>query len=172
MENLENHTGTTRQITENHPLRNRNGEVLFRVVPTSCTFINGLAPSYSTRYDEEALGDFIEKRPFKRAIGRINDVLFQFWPCTLCYYGFGLVLGILTCGLSCILPYICIREAMQEIEYEVKCLNEEIFAPKGLLLEYEGCCYRSCFKIQVFQGDEMTLLSRKDLPKESFAKNV
>ncbi|CAI2377244.1 unnamed protein product [Moneuplotes crassus] len=160
---------TDSRLTNLEKLNQNGGKVLFKVMPNSCTFISGLAPSYSTRYSEKALGEYIEIKPFKRAIGRLNDVLFQFWPCSICYYIFGLFLGIFTCGLTCLLPYICIKDAKREIDYEVKALNKEIFHPKGLEIEYQGCCYWSCFRIKVLEEDEMTQLERSPLSYNSFS---
>lgn len=130
---------TTRAVS---PTRRTNGKVIYRVYPDSVPFVTGLAPSYSTAYKAETLSEYVDKKTFKRAIRRINEALFQFWPCEICYYGFGLFLGILTCGLTWLLPYVCVRDAHQEMLTELDAVNLEIFNPKGLNLEYYGCCFR------------------------------
>ena len=56
----------------------------------------------------------------------LNDELFEFWPCPLCFYGFGLILGILTLGLTCLCPYFCIKDAKDAFLTKMDKLNAKL----------------------------------------------
>ncbi|CAI2382665.1 unnamed protein product [Moneuplotes crassus] len=99
------------------------GTVLFRIRPNSCPFFTGLAPSYSERYSKDALEKYITQDEFGAIVRAINGTLFEYWPCPLCFYGFGVVLGILTLGLCCLCPYLCVRDARSKLMDHLVSLN-------------------------------------------------
>ena len=108
------------------------GPVIYRIKPNSCPFITGLAPSYSLDYDEDILLPYIEEERFEESIQSINDQLFTYWPCDLCYFGCGLVLGILTWGLTWLLPYQCIKDAHENVIEKIKRQNAKTWNKRGL----------------------------------------
>lgn len=85
--------------------------IIHRAYPNSLPWITGIAVSYSSKYDEEALGKYISEKSYVGMIESINSVLDGYWPCFLCYYFVGYFFGILTLGLTCIFPFWCVRDA-------------------------------------------------------------
>ena len=79
--------------------------------------------------------------------------------------------GICTLGLSCLLPYNCIKDARFELERRLRIDNTKIFEPKGLRIEFtEKCCYRSNIKIycvrqrvDVAGADHQTILNQEPI---------
>ncbi|CAI2383735.1 unnamed protein product [Moneuplotes crassus] len=118
------------------------------LVPDSLPFITGIAPSYTAEYDYKEMGDYLTQEEFNYILEKINSILFTYWPCCMCYYGLGLIFGILTLGLTCICPYLIIREAQGHLDDTIQMLNAQICKPKGLTLEYRSqCCYRSSIEL-------------------------
>ena len=83
---------------------------VYIIRPKGKTFINGIASSYSSQYDEEILGEYINHQDFKYMIDYFNEILFNMWPCPLCFW-IGYVFAIFSCGASFFLPYQCIKDA-------------------------------------------------------------
>ena len=106
------------------------------------TFVNGLAMEYldGGAYDEFSLKGHISEKDFSRIFTQINDTLYSYFPCPLCFC-FGYCCCPCTLGLSFCLPYICIRDAEKEARVMIEKFNEEILNSKGLDLQLKReCC--------------------------------
>ncbi|CAI2381642.1 unnamed protein product [Moneuplotes crassus] len=147
-----------------------NPEILHIIKPVECPFFTGIAHKYDDRYPEEKLAEYIPEDEYKQAIGRINDILHSHWPCDTVYYGCGFVLGYMTCGLACLLPWQCIKGGKKQLLQAIDFMNIERFLPHGLFIEYhEFGCHRSCFYIRTKTERDMEQLEKKDEQMTSLA---
>ena len=138
-------------------------ELVYTIIPDSWPFITGIAPSYSEEYNERKLRDFLTKKEFKNGIKQINNTLISNWPCPLCYYGCGLILGIFTLGLTWILPYICIRDAHDQMLNTIERINEKHYVQHGVYLKYtHRFWYRSRLEIRTLPQGAITRLQLAD----------
>ena len=87
------------------------------------TFISGLASSYSLAYNHELLKDYISKEDFHYMINNFNEILFQFWPCPLCFC-MGYMFSPCTLGLSFLLPNTCISDAERSLRGSIEYFNK------------------------------------------------
>ena len=142
------------------------GEVIYKVYPDSCPFVNGLAVSYSTKYNKEKLGQYIDEKKFQRSIRQLNDVLITFWPWDICFFGCGFLFGFLTWGLTCLLPYSCIKDAKEQMFVELDTINREYYNPRGLSIEYKSCVYSSYFEIRKIIIDEELQIDEHSITDE------
>ncbi|GAB5035059.1 Hypothetical protein NocV09_02300740 [Nannochloropsis oceanica] len=54
------------------------------LVATGLRFINGVSSSYDTTFPP-ALAGVMSETDFVEAVGRVNNVLVMYWPCTMCF---------------------------------------------------------------------------------------
>ena len=85
--------------------------------------ITGIAKAYSFEYDHKILGEYMTESEFTAMMARINDALVRIWPCDLSIL-IGYILCPITCGLSFLIPYMCISDAEKALDEQVKYFNE------------------------------------------------
>lgn len=124
-----------------------NTDDIFIYRPISKTWINGLANTYEANYYPE-LDQFVDKLQVKNCINRINDDLYQFWPCPTCF-AVGYCCVLCTLGLSFLCPYICISDAKKHLLENIERMNKNIFSPRGLELSYQQLCCTSFLQIKI-----------------------
>ena len=120
---------------------------LFIFKPTSCSWINGLASSYEFYYSQE-LERYIDKRSIQSSIDKINNDLYNYWPCPTCF-ALGYCFSICTLGLSFLCPYVCIRDAREKLDKNIEKMNLETFNNKGLKLSYQSKGFTSWLQLEV-----------------------
>jgi hypothetical protein len=72
--------------------------------------MNNISSSYDSMYPNDDLNGVITEYEFKDIITRLNNILIANWPCTSCYILSHVCIPC-TCGLSLLIPKICIQEA-------------------------------------------------------------
>lgn len=70
------------------------------------------------------------------------------WPCSFCF-SFGYLGCLGTGGLSFLCPWICIRDAQEQLHNDLKNINETIFNEKGLKISYNTICLTSWLQIDL-----------------------
>ena len=103
----------------------------FVIRPYSRTFITGISKQYSFEYDESALGHLISEDDFSQMIAVFNDSLMGMWPCNL-VMSLGYIFSIITCGLSFLLPLICIADAEKNLQTKIAYYNKYRLGYMGL----------------------------------------
>lgn len=131
-----------------------NNELIFP--PAGKTFITGLAFSYQFYYDPTILGSKIKETQFNYLMNSLNDELYTYWPCPLCFYS-GYLFSPCTLGLSFFCPYTCIGEARKHFNEKLEHYNRNHFNPKGLNLTYHQKCSSSWLKL----GNYNTVIANK-----------
>ena len=107
------------------------------------TFINGLAQEYDEAgYDAKKLKGYISERDFYRMINQINDTLYSFYPCPICFC-FGYCCCPCTLGLSFLIPYSCVRDAEKEVKRLLEEINQKVLHKKRLHIELKVACSTS-----------------------------
>ncbi|CAI2380374.1 unnamed protein product [Moneuplotes crassus] len=138
-----------------------NRALLTQLRTATCPFITGIASTYHGEYNPETMGEYLEQSLFDDTLEEINDILINYWPCELCFYGFGFFLGILTFGLCCLCPYTCIRDAKENLNNKLRSLNRQEFGRRNLeIVLNERCFFRSTIDIYVINqrvGDDQSV---------------
>ncbi|EWM21448.1 Golgin subfamily A member 7/ERF4 [Nannochloropsis gaditana] len=99
---------------------------------TGLRFINGVSSSYDTTFPP-VLENVLSESAFIEAIGRLNNVLAMYWPCTACFLC-GYVFSPVTLGLSLACPRICVGEAEKHGQQELEQLNHShLFRSLGMV---------------------------------------
>ncbi|CAI2381849.1 unnamed protein product [Moneuplotes crassus] len=149
-----------------------NEEMIIHIVrPKNCPFFTGIAREYDNTYPEDKLGNLMPKEEYKRAINRINDILHDSWPCCFIYYFFGFILGYLTFGLTCLIPWQWIKIGKNKMLKCIDIMNLDNFLPHGLFIEYQQSgCHRSCFYIRIKSDKDIESLERRQEALESASK--
>ena len=123
-------------------------------MPDSTPWITGIAPHYNDEYDKDILGPYISKKAFQTVMKRINDTLFNYWPCGYCFWGTGYMFGILTCGLSCLIPGKCVMDSRKAMKVQLVKLNK-FLKDKHLRFEFvERCPCRSYFNVYLNEPED------------------
>lgn len=68
-------------------------------------YLNGLSKKYSNLY-KDTYKNIISQEEFELLIEEINEKINNFWPCCFMYYIIGIVFGILSFGITCLLPLL------------------------------------------------------------------
>ena len=93
---------------------------VLRLYPNGVRFLNGMASSYEFKYTEELEG-VISEEDLEKIIGRLNETIQRFWPCTTC-----LVFGY-CCAPCTIFPCfptnMCIGEAEKQAKNYLRQLS-------------------------------------------------
>ena len=85
--------------------------------------MNGLAGRFEEHtYNSKKLSKYLTEKEYDLIIEKVNDTLFEFWPCTPCFC-IGYLLCPCTLGLSFLAPNICISEAKEEVELQIQIIN-------------------------------------------------
>lgn len=94
----------------------------------------------------------MSKRDYREMITKINDMLYTYFPCPLCWC-FGYLCCIPTLGLSMCCPYICVNDAEDELKNLIRRYNRIKLNPKNLHLSLRKKCSTSWLQID-FVGPE------------------
>ena len=119
--------------------------------PGSKTFVSGLASSYSFSYDSSFMSPYMKETQFNFLMNSLNDELFSYWPCSLCFY-FGYACSPCTLGLSFLCPNSCISTAKEHFINKIEYYNSQHFEPKGLRLSYHQTCSTSWVKLSILSS--------------------
>lgn len=115
--------------------------------PASSTFVNGVAKAYQAEYPTQLVG-YLSEMEFRVMIENINDMLFTYFPCLLCW-----TLGYLCCpftlGISLCCPLICIRDAEEELRTMIYSLNRKKLEPMGMTMSLQKQCGTSWIEISL-----------------------
>ena len=93
--------------------------------PAGPTFVNGLAKQYETYFPPELEGQ-ISLKNWQEVIEQINETLFVYMPCDMCWYS-GYIFCLFTLGLSLCLTSICVKEAGDELHEVLEEVNRVHF---------------------------------------------
>lgn len=126
-----------------------NSSERFVFKPLSKTWINGLANTYDATYFEE-LSQYIDKVTFRNSFSKINDDLYTYWPCPTCFF-FGYCCAVCTVGLSFLCPLMCINDAKKQLDENLERMNNNIYNPRGLQLNYVSMCCTSFLEIKIIK---------------------
>ena len=117
------------------------------IPPSSKTFVNGMANSYSMTYPKEYISSMLTSTEYFNVMNDLNESICSFWPCCFCY-SFGYGCALCTFGLSFFGPYICINEARDYLEQRISYWNKTFLYPKNVKLSLCFGCSTSwlCFE--------------------------
>eukprot|EP00347_Sterkiella_histriomuscorum_P016461 403353088 len=102
--------------------------------PYGKTFANGMAMTYSyDDYDSNLLLSLMSKSDYEFIIEEINNHIFSRYPCVGCQM-FAYFCCLCTAGLSCVVPYLQVREAERACRNKIKAINQKL-TPKFIKLE-------------------------------------
>ena len=118
--------------------------------PASSTFITGLAKQYDDTYPE-LLRPHLLPSQFSEMITELNDELFVYFPCTLCYT-LGYVCCLPTLGLSLCCTGHCVREAEHILRDLIEMWNRKLLNSKGLEMRLVKHCGTSWLEIEIQQS--------------------
>lgn len=119
---------------------------VFIIRPTSKTFITGLAGSYDESY-LEVLTNRVSVEQWSGAMGKINEVLFFYWPCFMCM-SFGYCFCMCTLGFSFCCPGMRIFEAKKKVKAEIEEINKD-FSNRGVYLKLVQKCSTSWIEVTI-----------------------
>lgn len=115
--------------------------------PKGKTFISGIAFSYDFFYDKNFIGDLMADSQFNYLTNALNDELYSYWPCTLCFC-FGYLFSPCTLGLSFLCPNMCITSAKENFIKKLEYFNSKYFNPKMINITYHQKCSTSWLKLE------------------------
>lgn len=115
--------------------------------PSSGTFVNGIAKSYDDNFPSQLKGHITEHE-FKVMMENINDMLYTYFPCLLCW-----TCGYLCCpftlGLSLCCPLICVRDAEENLRVMIFSINRKKLETKDLKLSLQKQCGTSWLELKL-----------------------
>ena len=114
------------------------------IPPGGKTWLNGLAERYDDTYPR-ALEGFMTREDFKKAMNEINDVLFNYWPCFLCF-NFGYFCCLCTAGLSFCPSLLCIYDAKENLRTALGRLNK-YWESQGIVWSLHTKCSTSWLEL-------------------------
>jgi hypothetical protein len=88
------------------------------------------------------------RREFATMMETINDMLFTYFPCPLCWC-FGYLFCLPTLGLSLCLPAICVRDAEDQLRMIIDRYNNRKFEEKNMHLRLRKRCGTSWLEIDL-----------------------
>ena len=142
---------TTRLAPPESLARPRKEAALLRA--TGLRFINGVSSNYDTTFPS-ALAGVMRESDFVEAVGRVNNVLVMYWPCTACFLC-GYVLSPVTLGLSFGCPNLCIEEAERYARRELEYLNHsQAFRDAGMVWGLRKSFLQSWIVIELPMSEE------------------
>ena len=83
----------------------------------------------------------------------LNKALSNFWPCTLSI-SIGYIFALFTCGLSFLIPNLCIKDAEQSLRTRIDYYNKYRLVGRGLELELKKECSTSWIELRVIQAND------------------
>jgi hypothetical protein len=110
-------------------------------------FISGIAKQYDDTYPDQLIG-VISEKDFENTMEKLNDAIFQFWPCTTCFI-FGFACAPMTLGTSLCCPRYCVSKAEDNLtrKLEDTCLMEK-YREKEITWSLHKSCFNSWIEIQ------------------------
>lgn len=100
----------------------------FVIRPASKTFVNGMAEAYSFKdFDVKLMEWNMSRREFEAMIERINNSIWSEYPCPGCQL-FAYFCCLCTGGLSCVIPYLQVKQAMRKLHKELDNINKILLA--------------------------------------------
>lgn len=128
------------QIPTSEPTR-----VIIR--PSAGTFVTGIAKQYSEVYPF-ALDGYVTEREYNTIMQSINDMLFTYFPCPLCWC-FGYICCIPTLGLSLCCPAICVNDAESNLRNMINRINRQKLEYKNIKLVLRKQCSTSWLEFEL-----------------------
>ena len=110
--------------------------------------MTGLASTYSLKYDSKILKPLIPKEQFTSMISSFNDNLVRYWPCGLSIT-VGYIFCPLSCGLSFLLPNLCIKDAEKSLLNNMEYFNKYRLNERGLEVVLVKKCSTSWMELRV-----------------------
>ena len=108
-----------------------------------------MSESYDDKsYDREALGDYISEDDYRYVITAVNLTIQQFWPCDFAY-NLGYFLAMFSCGLSLMLPNLCIKDAKINLLQTIVRMNALKLEERGLVLRYRSGLFTSWLELEI-----------------------
>lgn len=110
-------------------------------------FISGIARQYDDTYPSQLSG-VISEKDFEHTMERLNDSIFQFWPCTTCFI-FGFACAPITLGTSLCCPHYCVSKAEDNL---IRALEDTSmmakYTEKDITWTLRKSCLNSWIEIQ------------------------
>lgn len=97
--------------------------------PHSKTWLNGLAMSYDQKFPRQ-LDGIMTRQEFYATINEVNNLLFDDWPCLLCF-SCGYLLCCCTLGLSFCPSFLMVQSATKHLKKLLSEVNEA-FQDRGI----------------------------------------
>ena len=119
-------------------------ELKFQAIGTS--FVNGISNRYEDTYHAEILEGIVSETDFADICRRLNKKLQELWPCGPAYYC-GLICSVCTCGISLLLPHMCVSEAEKAASLLLSNVSMRAkYYDRGISFKLEkGFCWSSHF---------------------------
>ena len=115
--------------------------------PSAGTFVTGIAKQYSENYPQELSG-YLNEREFNTLMNSINDMLYTYFPCPLCWC-FGYLFSLPTLGLSLLCPYICVNDAEGNLKTMITRINRQKLEQKNIKLTLRTKCSTSWLEFEL-----------------------
>ena len=139
--------------------------------PAGKTWINGLAQQYCEDYDESTMHSFMNEAEFKNVVSHINDILYNFWPCPLCFCT-GYVCCPCTFGLSFTFSYACIKDALTQVYRAIEHYNVSKFQTRQMKLSLHFGFCTSWLQIERLSGNEENNHTHIELVESARTENL
>ena len=81
-------------------------------------------------------------------VNDLNRSLSNYWPCTLSI-SIGYIFALFTCGLSFLIPNLCISEAEKSLRTRIDYYNKYRLVKQGLELEFKKECSTSWIELRI-----------------------
>mmetsp|Transcript_44765 Transcript_44765/g.43354 ORF Transcript_44765/g.43354 Transcript_44765/m.43354 type:complete len:180 (+) Transcript_44765:26-565(+) len=140
----------------------KSTEDAYIIRPSGKTFVTGLAHSYSQRYDTQILSDYITKEEFAAMMNFLNEVVYTYWPCPLCFI-IGYLFCPITCGLSFCFPLQCIKDAESNLQDTITYYNQHKLKGRKMRLVLRKKWSTSWIEMQLGkEGEDLETSTRKN----------
>ena len=130
--------------------KNTSSKIIIK--PKGPYFINGMSKRYSTKFPK-GLENYLKEEEYILIIDEVNDILHTYWSCppALCI---GYLLCLFTFGLSLLIPFICINEAIKFINDYFAKINWDLLKRRGIQIELRRKWVISWIEIKVMRNAE------------------
>ena len=120
--------------------------------PSAGTFITGIAKQYKDEYPWQLEGH-ITRRDWDTMMEMVNDMLFTYFPCPLCWC-IGYLFCLPTLGLSLCMPAICVRDAETNLKAIITRFNRQKLEQKGIHFSLRKKCGTSWLQLDLPERHE------------------
>ena len=124
------------------------GKLSILLIYAAHTFITGISSQYSFDYDPQTVGYMLSEEEFNNMVNDFNRALSNFWPCTLSI-SIGYIFALFTCGLSFLIPNLCIGDAEKSLRTRIEYYNKYRLVGRGLELELKKECSTSWIELRI-----------------------